>query len=124
MTTLNSLKKVISKAKAVQEAAAAATAELTNQITQKEPTTFVFSSDGVNFNQLSTEIKKLASPSTQLVKEGGVIRVISTNPTAVTKVLRYLGIASEVDGTVNLDKEDKEQPVWVINPNQLRFGKV
>lgn len=103
---LQKFNETLARARKVHEAAAAATAELTREM-NTDTTTFVLSAQGVNFNQLVLELKKLASPMTDVVKEGEVIRITTTNPAATTKVLRYLGIDAKVDGEVLLDKEDK-----------------
>lgn len=107
MNKLHRFNESIKRAKVVREAAAAAVAELTSEIMPDE-VTFTFAASGVDYNQLVLELRKIAAYNAKAVKEGEVIRVVSTNPIAVTKVLKYLGISADPSGTVTLDKEDKE----------------
>lgn len=111
MSQLDKYMKSVDRANKVIESAVAATAELTRQMNNTNDTTFTFSSEGVNFNQLVYEMRRQADMMATMVKEGDIIRVITSNPTAAVKVLGYLGISVDVDGTVNLDKEDKEVAV-------------
>lgn len=100
MATIQSLKTSIGKAKSVVEAAAAATAELTRQMTPEEQS-FVIPSEGVNFDQLVLEMRTQASRDTKVERVGSDIKITTTNPTAATKVLKFLGISAEVNGTIN-----------------------
>lgn len=117
MANLKSFKKAVGKAQQVVEAAAAAVAELTRQSDlNKEPTTFIFSAQGVNFGQLKTELLNTVSPKTQVVKEGDMIRVVTNNPTACVKALGGLGISAEPSGQVNTDISDRDMGSLVANP--------
>lgn len=98
--SIKTLKQSICKANEICEAAAAAVAELTDQMKPK-PTTFSIPSEGINYGQLVTELRNNVSPTVKISKVDDTIVITTTNEQAVAKSLGLLGISVEVDGTLN-----------------------
>jgi len=93
-----------SKLKQVNEAAAAAVAELTNQTDAgnivSEPVTFIVPATGILFGQLETVFKKSVTPTSELILEGDNIRISTNNPVNACKVLKKYGVIANLDGSV------------------------
>ncbi len=98
--------KVVRAKKAIQsvnEAAAAATAELTSQNKEgptPEETTFTIPADGINLGQLEKERKQNVGQDVDISMSSSTVTIKSSNAIAVTRVLKKLGIVVDVAGVV------------------------
>lgn len=90
-------KESVSKAKTIQEAAAT-TAEITREM--KPTTSFSVPSDGIQTGTLLFKLRSHGAVNVKVVDNGSTFTVSTTNPVAVAKILKELGLVATVDGTV------------------------
>jgi len=107
MSSLQQYQKVIAKAQATAKASTKIMedAATINQLTVSAgpaagPTTFSVPSAGINFGQAKMLIQSKVSPHSDVKREGDNIVITTNNPRAAVNVLRLLGIAVNIDGTV------------------------
>lgn len=104
MSSLKHNKSVITKSKKILEDAATV-----NQLTVSAgpavgPTTFAIPSVGINFAQAKFLLQSKVSPHTNIKRVGDKIEITTNNPRSAVNVLRMLGVAVNIDGTVTNDK--------------------
>jgi len=104
--SITSFKESIKKAQKINEAAAAAVAELTSQARDSasgptpEEITFDIPVEGINLGQLTQELKSIVSPLVEVTVTGNTVVVKTNNKNAAYKTLRKYGVSVQNDGSV------------------------
>lgn len=100
MSSIELYTQSITKAKKIVEDAATITQLTVSAGPSAGPTTFSIPSTGINYGQAKMLLQSKVSPKTGVTQDGDNIVITTNNPRAAVNVLRMLGVAVNVDGTV------------------------
>lgn len=123
--SLKTFKESISKGKKLVQENAAITNELTDQMS-KESTVFVIPSEGISRGKLLYELRSHGAHNVEILETETGYSISTTNPNAVHKILKELGLSVDSDGgkaedlIANPDAADSSSTSGVLGESWIK----